>query len=139
MGAPPLVSIGAGVVVAVPVLSLAFMAQPDNFSLYQPLVAGALWMAARGLRGSWRSFVAAGLLAGVATLARSDGLLVLLALGLVFARDRTRAWRSAGAIRPAIPVWAALACVGVFMLVMAPWWARQLLEFGSISPSTASG
>ena len=38
-----------------------------------------------------------------------------------------------------IPVWAALAAVGVFVLVMAPWWARQLLEFGTLSPSTASG
>jgi hypothetical protein len=27
----------------------------------------------------------------------------------------------------------------VFILVMAPWWVRQLLEFGSLSPSTASG
>ncbi len=38
-----------------------------------------------------------------------------------------------------IPIWAALAAVGVFLLVMAPWWARQLLEFGTLSPSTASG
>ena len=28
-----------------------YMTQPDNFSLYQPLVVGALWMGARGLRG----------------------------------------------------------------------------------------
>ena len=153
LGARPLVAIGAGILVAIPILSLAFMAQPDNFSLYQPLVAASLWMAARSLRGSGsaRSFVLAGLLAGVATLARNDGLLVLAALGLVFAWDRRRARRSAGvidsggalistgALKPAIPMWAALACVGVFVLVMAPWWARQLLEFGSLSPSMASG
>ncbi len=138
-GARPLVANGAGILVAIPVLSLPFMAQPDNFSLYQPLVAASLWLAARGLRGSARSFVAAGLLAGVATLARSDGLLVLVALGLVFAWDRARARGSAGALKPALPLWAALACVGIFALVMAPWWARQLLEFGSLSPSTASG
>ena len=138
-GTRPLVATGAGILVAIPLLSLAFMAQPDNFSLYQPLVAASLWMAARGLRGSSRSFVAAGLLAGVATLARTDGVLVLAALGLVFAWDRRRARRSAGAIRPAIPIWAAAACVGAFVLVMAPWWARQLLVFGSLSPSTASG
>jgi hypothetical protein len=55
-----------GVLVAIPLLSTMYMAQPDNFSLYQH-VAGSLWMAARGLRGSGRSFVLAGLLAGLAT------------------------------------------------------------------------
>ena len=102
-GARPLVAIGAGILVAVPLLSLPFMAQPDNFSLYQPLVAASLWMAARGLRGSGRSFVAAGLLAGVATLARGDGLLVLAALGIVFVWDRIRARRSAGEIEAGDP------------------------------------
>ena len=29
---------------AIPAASTVFMAQPDNFSLYQPLVAAALWM-----------------------------------------------------------------------------------------------
>jgi hypothetical protein len=107
-------------------------------------------MAARGLRGSPRSFVLAGFLAGLATLARNDGMLVLAALGLVFAWDRTRTRRATpldagGALiaaappKPMIPVWAALAAAGVFVLVMAPWWIRQMLEFGSLSPSTASG
>ena len=59
-----LVAVGAGFLVAVPLLSLVYMVQPDNFSLYQPLVAASLWMGARGLRGSRRSFALAGLLAG---------------------------------------------------------------------------
>jgi hypothetical protein len=147
-GARRLVAIGAGFLVAIPVLSLTYMAQPDNFSIYQPLVAAALWMGARGLRGSPRSFVLAGLFAGVATLSRNDGLLVLAALGLAFAWDRWRAWRADRAdlandgsnrARPAIPLAAALACVGVFILVMAPWWLRQLAVFGSLSPSSTSG
>ena len=137
-GARTSVATGAGILVAVPVLSAAYMVQPDNFSLYQPLVAGALWLGARGLRGSPRAFIGAGLLAGLATLARNDGLLVLGVLGLAVAWDRWRAWRAAGR-RPAIPMRAALACVAVFALVMAPWWLRQLAVFGSISPSTASG
>ena len=146
-------AIGAGFLVAVPVLSLTYMVQPDNFSLFQPLVAASLWMGARGLKGSPRSFALAGLLAGLATLSRNDGLLVLAALGVAFAWDRWRAWRSGraarggqrGAIgaepasRPAIPLSAAVACVALFALVMAPWWLRQLAVFGSISPSTASG
>ncbi len=59
-GARSLVANGAGILVAIPLLSTVFMAQPDNFSLYQPLVIAALWMAARGLRGSGRAFVAGG-------------------------------------------------------------------------------
>ena len=130
-GAREAIAVGAGILVAIPVLMAAFMVQPDNFSLYQPLVLGALWMGARGLKGSPASFAVAGLLAGVATLSRNDGLLVLGALGLAFLWDR---WR-----RRAIPWSAAVACVALFVLVMAPWWLRQLAVFGSISPSTASG
>ena len=140
-GARNFVAVGAGILVAIPLLSTVYMAQPDNFSLYQPLVIAALWMAARALRGSGSglAFILAGLLAGLATLARTDGLLVLGALGVVFLFDRWRAWRSQGVRGPAIPFAAGLAAVAVFVLVMAPWWARQLAVFGSISPSSASG
>jgi len=138
-GARPLVAVGAGILVAAPILSTVYMAQPDNFSLYQPLVAGALWMTARGLRGSGRAFVLAGLLTGLATLARNDGLLVLAVLILAVAWDRLRAWRSSGPRAPAISGVAALGAVVLFLAVMGPWWARQLAVFGSLSPSTASG
>jgi len=130
-GARSSVALGAGILVAIPVLSTVYMVQPDNFALFQPLALGALWLGARGLRGSPRAFVGAGLLAGLATLSRNDGLLLLAALGIVFLWDR---WR-----RRAIPWSAAVACVGLFALVMAPWWLRQLAVFGSLSPSTASG
>ncbi len=142
LGARPLVAIGAGILVAVPVLTTPFMAQPDNFSLFQPLVVASLWLGARALRGgegATTGFIAAGLLAGLATLARNDGLLVLAALGVTFVWDRTRVRRSAGTLKPTIPIWAALVCVAAFALAMAPWWARQWLTFGSISPSMASG
>jgi hypothetical protein len=138
-GARDLVAVGAGVLIAIPGLMSIFMSQPDNFSLYQPLVAGALWMAARGLKGHPRSFVLGGLLVGLATLSRNDGLLVGGVLGLTFLYDRWRAWRSNGGRAPAIPWSAALACAGLFLLVMAPWWLRQLAVFGQLSPSTASG
>jgi hypothetical protein len=135
-GARSVIAIGAGVLVAIPVLTATFMVQPDNFSLYQPLVVASLWMGARGLRGSPPSFAVAGLLAGIATLSRNDGLLVLGALGIAFAWDR---WLRRSTDGPRIPAWAAAACVASFVLVMAPWWLRQLAVFGSISPSTASG
>jgi Dolichyl-phosphate-mannose-protein mannosyltransferase len=138
-GAPPRIALGAGILGAVPALATPFMAQPDNFGLYEPLVAAALWMTARGLKGHPRSYVLAGLLVGVATLARNDGVLVGAAVGLAFLWDRWRAWRSGGSRPPTIPVWAAVACAGLFVLVVAPWLARQLAVFGTISPSTASG
>lgn len=133
-GASERVATAAALLVALPVLSTVFMVQPDNFSLFQPLVLGALWLGARGLRGdpgSGRAFVAAGLLAGLATLSRNDGVLVLGALGLAFLWDRLRARQ--------LSVGAALGAVAAFALVMVPWYARQLATFGTLSPSTASG
>jgi hypothetical protein len=138
-GASERVAIGAGLLTAIPVLSTPFMAQPDNFGLYQPLVVGALWAGGRGLRGHGRSFALSGALVALATLARSDGILVGVALGLLFLADRWRAWRSGGSRRPAVPVWAAVACAGLFLLVAAPWFARQLAVFGSLSPSSSTG
>ena len=142
VGARSSVAVGAGILTAIPLLSAVYLVQPDNFSLFQPLVIGvALARRARALRGSsTRAFVGAGLLAGLATLSRNDGLLVLAALGLVVRLGPLAclAVRSARAV-PAISFAAAAGCVAVFVLVMAPWWARQLAVFGSLSPSTASG
>jgi 4-amino-4-deoxy-L-arabinose transferase-like glycosyltransferase len=131
-GATPFVATAAGVLSAVPALAVAFMVQPDNFALFQPLVVAALWMTARGLKGDRRSFVLAGLLAGLATLSRTDGILVLGVVLLAFLWDRTRGRR--------VLSWLTLAgAVGFFLLVMAPWWLRQLAVFGTLSPSMASG
>src|SRR4051794_6714009 len=138
-GATPLVATGAALLTAFPGLSLAFMVQPDNFSLFQPLVAASLWMAARGLKGEPIAFILAGLLAGLATLSRNDGLLVFGVLLLAVVWDRWRAWRSGrwGASR--IPLGAVVASVALFAVVIVPWYARQLAVFGQLSPSTASG
>jgi hypothetical protein len=134
--------VGAGVLTALPALSFVYMAQPDNFSLYQPLVAGSLFLAGRGLRGSPRAFVLAGLLAGLATLSRNDGVLVLAVLGAAFLWDRLRTFRGFGGEprRPArIPLLAALGAVALFAVSMGPWYLRQIAVFGTLSPSTASG
>src|SRR5207249_393953 len=58
-GARPIVQVTAGVLAASPAASAVFYSQPDNFGLYQPLVAGALWLTARGLKGDARSFALA--------------------------------------------------------------------------------
>lgn len=141
-GAGAHVAVGAGILTAIPGLSLAYMTQPDNFSLYQPLVAGALFLAARGLRGHARSFALAGLLAGLATLSRNDGVLVLGVLVLAVAWDRWRAWRARGGALPRpprIPLASAAGSVALFVLAVGPWYLRQLAVFGQLSPSTASG
>ncbi len=138
-GAPRRIALGAGILAAVPALATPFLAQPDNFGLYEPLVAAALWLTARGLKGHARSYAVAGLLVGLATLARNDGVLVGGAVGLAFAWDRSRSRRTGGSRQPAIPTWAAVACAGLFVLVVAPWLARQVAVFGTLSPSTASG
>jgi hypothetical protein len=115
------------------------MAQPENFAILQPLVAGTIWLTVRGLKGSTGSYVAAGLLVGLASLARNDGFILGLAVGLVFVWDRGRAWLSHGRIAPRLPWRAAFGCFGLYLLVMGPWFLRQELTFGSISPTTSGG
>ena len=139
IGAGNRVALAAGVAVAIPAAAAIYMAQPDNFSLYQPLGLAAMWLAARGLRGHCGSFALAGLMVGLATLARNDGVLLGAAVGLAFAWDRWRAWHSKGARGPNIPWRYAFACFGLFLVVMAPWYLRQLIVFGSFSPSSTSG
>ena len=146
-GARPLVATAAGVLSAVPGAATVYLAQPENFAILHPLVAATLWQTARALKGDWRSFAVAGVLAGLASLARNDGVLLAGAVGLVWLGDRVRWWRARRGgrgwshveDRPPISWFAGgLAVVG-FLVVMGPWWARQLLTFGSISPTSASG
>jgi hypothetical protein len=139
IGCSPRVALAAGIAVAAPAAATLFMAQPDNLALYQPLGTAALWLTARGLKGHARSYAAAGLVVGISTLARNDGVLLGAAVGLAFAWDRWHAWRSKGARPPAIPWRYAVACFGLFVVVVAPWYVRQLLVFGSLSPSSTSG
>jgi hypothetical protein len=146
-GARPLVCVSAGVLSAVPGAATAFLAQPENFALLHPLVAATLWLTARGLTGDGRSFALAGLLAGLATLARKDGILIAGAIGLVWLADRLRSWRARRGQRswsrvddrPPISLLAGIGAFALFLVVMGPWWARQLAVFGSISPTSSSG
>jgi len=139
MGCSPRVALLAGITVAVPAAATIYMAQPDNLALYQPLGMAALWLTARGLKGHRWSYALAGLMVGLATLARNDGVLLGAVVGLALVWDRWRAWRSNAGRKPAIPWRYAFGCFGLFLLVVAPWYARQLIVFGSISPSTTSG
>jgi len=139
LGCSPRVALLAGIAVAVPGAATIFMSQPDNLALYQPLGTAVLWLTVRGLKGHRWSYALAGLVVGLATLARNDGVILGAVVGLAFVWDRWRAWRSNGSRVPAIPWRYAFACFGLFLIVMAPWYARQLTVFGSLSPSSTSG
>jgi hypothetical protein len=135
----PRVALLAGIAVAVPAAATIFMAQPDNLALYQPLGTAVLWLTVRGLKGRRGSYALAGLMVGLATLARNDGVILGAVVGLAFVWDRWRSWQSKGSRLPAIPWRYAFACFGLFLIVVAPWYARQLAVFGSLSPSSTSG
>ena len=145
--ATPLVATTAGVLSAVPAAATVFMAQPENFAIMHPLVAATLWCAARGLKGDNRAFAFAGLLVGLASLGRNDGVFLGAAVGLIWFADRIRWWRGRRGVtswvhvddRRPISFAAAVGCLGLFLLVMGPWWARQLATFGSISPTSSTG
>jgi hypothetical protein len=82
--------------------------------------------------------VAAGLLVGLASLARNDGIFLGFTVAVVFFADRARSLLSRGRLQPAIPFLAAVGCFALYLLVMAPWWSRQLAVFGSIAPSSGN-
>jgi hypothetical protein len=137
----------AGVLIAIPGAVTVFMAQPETFGITMPLVAATLWAASRALRGDGRAFVLAGFLAGLLALTRNDGVLLGGTLGLIWLADRVRqlrlrhgarAWARVDDRRP-ISILAGLLALGAFLIVIGPWWARQLAVFGSISPTSASG
>lgn len=129
----------AGVLAATGVGLAPFLSQPDNFALYGALVAGSLWLVARVLRGTnrpYRHLAAAGALAGLAVLSRNDGILIFVSVGLLWLAGL---FRRRSPVGPRISL-AGLAVFGlVGAAVVAPWFARQLVEFGSPFPSSASG
>jgi hypothetical protein len=149
----------AGLMSAVPGGLTPFLGQPDNFALFMPLGALALWLCSRGLRGDARAFALGGLVVGVATLARNDGVL----LGVPFALGWLAQWWPRRTIpgtplatdpnaepeptaepeprgaRRRLPLATAVGCALFFLAAMGPWYARQLAVFGSLSPSASSG
>jgi hypothetical protein len=123
----------AGLLAAVPGALTPFFGQPDNFGLFMTLGALALWLCARGLRGDRKSFVAGGLVVGLATLARSDAILLGVPFALAFV------WELWPRHKRVIGWGAAVGCFALFAIVVAPWFYRQLEVFGSIAPSAANG
>jgi len=101
----------------------------DNFAVFGVTGAGSLYCSQRAVRaarpGWW--LVAGGALAGLATLARIDG--VLLTFGVAAAWFARRQWTSLGGFGRGV------ASAVAFVAVLAPWLARNLAVFGAALPS----
>ena len=113
-----------------------FMPVPDNYGLY--IVLGSLFFLGIG-RGTKPAFFALGIIGGLMTLARSDGLLWLLmaaAAAVLSAKvasplgelpvGKSESRRRAGRALLLI----GLATIG-FLLIMAPWFMRNLGLYGT--------
>jgi hypothetical protein len=100
---------------------------PDNFGLYGWAAGGALLLMTQGTRGHPRRFALAGLCCGVAHLARAEAPLLLLIASVVWVWARRKG-------RGALPMWSLAALVGLYLVVMAPWFARNLLLVGAPLP-----
>jgi hypothetical protein len=103
---------------------------PDNFGLFGTVASLSLILftlvdfrlSAAGFRTV--SFAAlAGFFAGLAHLSRADGILVP-AVGVLFLALRGRG-------RPALAGWAIVVTLLGYLLVMGPWMARNISEFGT--------
>ena len=126
----------ASLMVAVPGGLTPFMSQPDNFGLFMTLGALALWLCARGARGDRRAFVLGGLVVGLATLTRSDGVLLGIPFAIVGVRELVRRMRGR---EVALSAAAVVGCAALFAIVMMPWIYRQMEVFGSFLPSASNG
>ena len=105
----------------------------DNFAVFGTCGALALYSSVHAVRsarpGPW--IMLAGALAGLATLARIDGALLVLAPATAWAltADESRF------LAPRRLAWGAASAVA-FLAVMTPWLLRDLAVFGSPLPST---
>lgn len=107
----------------------------DNFAVFGGMGAGSLYCSMRAVKaprpGWW--LVAAGALAGLATLARIDG--VLLTIGPATAWFVRQGWAAWGRSRGGATVlWGAASAIA-FFAVLTPWLLRNDAVFGSLLPS----
>lgn len=121
----------AALLMVVPGQLLAMLPQVDGSAVFGVLGALALWASLRAVRsprwGWW--VVVAGLLVGLATLARIDGVFLAVAPAVAWLRRRSET-----GLPRAVGI--GLASASACLLVLAPWFLRNLAVFGSILPST---
>jgi hypothetical protein len=122
----------AGALALFPAFYLPYVGTTDSFT--PTMLLGGLFFLVLAERetGSWMIFLALGLIAGFLHLARAEGfvwLLIALLAPLMSSRDahsQSRAWR---------PM---LLIIGGYLLVMGPWFLRNLSAFGTpLAPGAA--
>jgi hypothetical protein len=118
----------SGLLAAFPVFHTPFLPVPDNYGIF--MVAGGTYFLIARRERPWFWL---GLLAGILSLARSDGLL-WFALTYLLLYWRTRDEKSG----PARAVQDGLLILAGFLLVMGPWYVRNLSAFGSIMGPSGS-
>lgn len=132
----------------------------DNFGLYAWAAGGALLLMGQGARGRPRRFALAGLCCGVAHLARPEAPLLLVIAGVVWWWTRHRAgiasiprprfptrdegqgvisalpspWGRGGGDETPLAWWSLAALLGLYLVVMTPWFVRNLLLVGAPLP-----
>jgi hypothetical protein len=114
---------------------LAYVPMVDSFAVFGACGLVAILAAVRATRagGSGAWLVLSGIAAAVAMLTRIDG--VLLGVAPATAWLARRGWGPWSVAGPPISGWWAVAGVVAAVAVVAPWFARQAAEFGSILPS----
>ncbi len=118
----------SGLLAVFPVFHTAFLPVPDNYGIY--MLAGGLYFLAADRK---RPAFWLGLLAGVFTLARTDGIL-WLALTFLFLYLRSRDEKQGIGFAAG----QSLIALGGFLLVMGPWYLRNYSVYGALmSPGNA--
>lgn len=113
------------------VYSAPFVGVTDNFGIFM-LLGGLYFILAFQLTQNSvnpRNWFLLGLFAGLMTLSRSDGLL-WLAVTILFSLWRTPKDPLSKRIKPVV-LHSSIALLG-FLIIMAPWYARNIAAYGSI-------
>jgi len=117
----------SGLLALVPGYYLPYLLTTDVFVIYALIGAGFFYFTGQGLRnGRNPAWLVSGMMIGLAHLARADGLLFFLpALAAVFYSDERRLQRVA-------------LLISGYLVVMTPWFLRNLIIVGALLPSTGA-
>ena len=117
----------SGLLALAPGFYLPYLLTTDVFVVYAFIGAGFFYFTGQGLRNGRKSaWLVSGIMIGLAHLARADGLLFFLpALAAVFYSRERKLNRFT-------------VLISGYLIVMAPWFLRNLLIVGTILPATGA-